>query len=362
MGNEYEYGDQNASSIEENNIAEVKTWVKKRNFNLKSLKIIIIIFLLLLFGYWVLPSDKEEFPKLAVGSYLGEIKGVDEESTLSFFIESLPSNEFFINIEDESSEPQRISLVFTDGAEVVQPVTININGEEWKLIGSGDEQNFSGKLIELEGKREGTWKLKMLPFNKNDFALNEQEVSEWAKLTNQYETLKQEVSSIKTQVTNQTKEIEKLTDFIVDADRLKARSEKKYRNISQKLDEKNIELKQVESEAQVLENRLALAQKVTDMGRLVLLARQTLERENRWINSALGGEVPYQGEDFQRELENAKKILSVKRAIQEEEEYIAHLRSLMAGNRNNRYDNNRYNRQNTNTQRPSSFGSLWGDR
>ena len=358
MGNEYgefEYGDQNATnnSSTGSSIAEEG----KKKFNLKSLKFLGVLFIFFLICYGCLSSSKEEFPKLTVGSYLGEIKGVNEESLLPFFVESLPSNELFINVIEKESEPQRIPVIFNDKNDAVQPIVININGVEWKLVGSGKENKFSGKLFEVGGKQQGDWELKMIPLSERNFAKDDREMTEWTKLANQYELLKGEISSIRTQVANQTKEIEKLTDFIVDADRLKARSEKKFRSISQKLDEKNLELKQVESEAQVLENRLALAQKVTDMGRLVLLARQTLERENRWINSALSGEVPFQGEDFQRELENAKKIISIKRAIQEEEEYIVHLRDLMAGRQNNNY---RYTRQRT--QRPSSFGSLWGDR
>lgn len=334
---------------------------RKRHSSLKKWSFFISLLLLIGVGYWYFyVSSQQRFPKLPEGSYLGRIYEIfsDEPSGVQFFVESLPSEELLFSLQHPKWKQQRVTMVLGDSqGNWLHPIVIVGSDTKLKFIGKSNGGIYQGSVATQDGSKKGRWELTMISSPDHNALEDLTKLEEWLTLKLQSERLSQEILASKRSVSEQNKEITKLTNFITDVDSLKARAEKKFREVTEKISEEEKVLKQKEKEAQVVENQLVLAQVVTDMGKLVSLSRQTLERENRWIDSVLGSALPPLGEDFQLAVEQAKKIIGVKKAIAEEEEYINHLRSLMQGGA----PQGVVPPQATPPPPPTTFGSLWGN-
>lgn len=310
---------------------------------------------LLLVTSWLWIEMQQRFPHLPQGSYYGRITGLFPDAARGgapFFVESTSSNEFFLVILHGQWQPQRSTMVprgnDVDDSEWLHPVVVIGDGQRLKFTGKRNGAEFTGTVFEQDGRRRGRWRLARIPTRPaHDGGFDAKEIEVWLRLKAELGEIEAETRKAEQRVPEQQKEIEKLTAFITEGDSLRTRAEKKYQEVTRELQSASDALHEQEKRALALEEKLTLAQTVTDMGRLVSLSRQTLERENRWIDSVLGTELPPVGADFQEALARAKKIAGVKRAIAEEEEYIRHLEGLM--------------QQGKSAAAPQSFESIWGN-
>ena len=317
---------------------------------------------LLLVTSWLWIEVAQRFPRLPQGSYYGRIQGLFQESAANgvpFFVDSTDSNEFMVVLLHPQWQPQRITMVprgaTVEESEWLHPVVVAGETRRLKFMGTKSGDEYRGNVVDQDTRARGQWSLRLVPVSRAETGLDAKEIETWLRLKAELDTVEDDIRKAERRVPEQKKEIEKISAFITEGDSLRARAEKKFQDVSRQLEKASEELHQQETAAQDLEERLVLAQAVTDMGKLVSLSRQTLERENRWIDSALGGQIPPLAEDFSQALERAKKIMGVKRAIAEEQEYINHLESLMQNGRSGTPGA-------PGTAAPQSFDSIWGGR
>jgi hypothetical protein len=314
----------------------------------KFLGCCIVLLLVGLTGFfWLRSGQRQSFPKLPVGTYVGEVSEILDNKPSQFVVESLISDEMLVSL----SDVQRIATVpaveNTEEAEFIYPLIVKYGDLKLRFVGSENGADYSGVIYnQKDGTKLGTWTLsKVETVTVGEIPVV---VEDRLKASLELSDVVTKINNGKATIAKQQEEIEKLTNFITDEDLLRSKAEKKFNEISEKLEEERKVFQEKLKEAAEAESRLVLAQTVTPMGQLVSLARKTLDRENRWIDSALGGVLPPNGEDFKAELDKAKKILGVKQAIAEEHEYIKNLQMLQA----DQYP----------SSRPNSFGSLWGGR
>ncbi len=311
---------------------------------------------LLLVTSWLYVEVKQRFPKLPQGTYIGSVDRLfsDSGEPVKLYVESTPSNELYFVLLRKGWQPQMTTMVSRGGeqSEWLHPVVVTNGEAKLKFTGRADGQGYVGYVFEQEGDRRGTWKLTRVPQKSSETSAAEiKDTEAWVHLKAELAGVEAGIRRAEKIVPQQQREIEQLTAFITEGDNLRRRADEKFREKTRDLQNAQEELRKTQEVARELEKRLILAQSVTRMGNLVSLSRQSLERENRWFDSALNSELPPTGEDFEAAVERAKKIVGVKKAIKEEREYIEHLTSLMNGRPANTPPP---------PSAPDSFNSIWG--
>lgn len=315
----------------------------------------ICVICLLLVVSWIWVEMKERFPRLPYGSYWGTIKGVfpeNEEQTTRFFVESLESDELFFAVIKPGWRHLPISAVRSDQSgedgEWLYPIVIYGPGMRLKFIGSFNEDGgYSGEVKELSSGRKGAWRLDQIEARAKPAAvLASLNLDLWLRLKSEFEDVEKMIVSAGKKGAEQAEEIDRLTQFITDEDQAKLQSEKEFAERKQELADLKKVLAERRAEAQKLNQQVSISLQVTPMGKLVSLARETLERENRWAESMLRSALSDVDNEFEQNYEKAQKIMTVKREIALERDRIF-LLERKAGKKSNVRD------------RPHSFDSYW---
>src|SRR5690606_28359002 len=122
--------------------------------------------------------------------------------------------------------------------------------------------------------------------------------------------------------------VEELTRFITDAESLRKKAEDRYRNVKQEREQVVAEIDSLQKQTKALERQVELAHRVTQRGTLVSLARESLDRESRWIEAMFRSEVSQGGDDFADALRHGNEVMSLRDGIAREREKIFQLRTL----------------------------------
>ena|GEM_PF-3921701 len=135
----------------------------------------------------------------------------------------------------------------------------------------------------------------------------QRDAQSWVLLQAERATWDEKLAKIATIKDGKLDEIERLKNFVNDKLRLRAGADQKYAAVETQLQAVHDELNGRKEKAQKLSASLALAQRVTPFGRLVTLARESNDRELRWVESMLrvGDQAGPAGieDDVQRGLE-----------------------------------------------------------
>src|SRR5262249_34294030 len=125
-------------------------------------------------------------------------------------------------------------------------------------------------------------------------------------------------------------EVEKLSAVITEGQKLKNTADEKFAAVQKELEAAQTELKQKQERAKELEKKLDLALQVTNAGRLVALARESLDRDGRWIDSMTRVAADTSSPEVDVAVEKGERVLALKEAIDRERQRIDQL-SVGAG-------------------------------
>ena len=301
---------------------------------------VVCVICLLLVTSWLWVETRQRFPRLEPGSYAGEIESIfgrQSASTTPFFVESLPSGELYVSVARSGWQPEKITLVsVTDDSDDVRwahPVVLV--GPDAKLRFSGAEKEtgfWIGKVKDLASGGGGVWRLYLAKEEARlEGAAERVDVQLWLRLKAELDGVEDAMAVLQARVPAQRQEIEKLTGFITEGDSLRARADQKYRATKAEVDALKEELKQRRAEARDLEKKLVVSQSVTPKGKLVSLARASLDREARWIDSLVRTGAQPVSAELESAIQSSSKILELKDQINQERERIYYLRSKSGG-------------------------------
>ena len=113
-----------------------------------------------------------------------------------------------------------------------------------------------------------------------------------------------------------------MTDFVTNRESLKQKAEQKFKEARAEFQAERDKLVALQDEARQLEARISLAQRVTQMGKLVILSKESLDREGRWIEAALK-DVQALSPEIEAAAARAEKLLALKKEIIDERSRIA---------------------------------------
>jgi vacuolar-type H+-ATPase subunit I/STV1 len=147
---------------------------------------------------------------------------------------------------------------------------------------------------------------------------SERNLTLWLSLRRELSQVNQLIVRAEALVPEQRAEVERISESIQDVPKFKARADEKYRELVRMLDEQRQILDQRQREVQDLAQRFEIAQRVTGMGKLVSLARESFERENRWFDSMLRAAPAGLSGSVQEAIQRGEKIIELKREIRKE--------------------------------------------
>lgn len=240
----------------------------------------------LLFLILALYSAKQSFPELSKGSYGGRI----------FSISALGNEAPIVFRVDENA---RVLLVFTD-SEVLSsnlpnfpdegrfssllssrrtPLFVNIGDTRLKFIGSDSGDGLAhGTVVDTHTKQRGRWELAKLVKKESDTG-----TSTWLSLLQELQNLKGSIVNLRQSEAQRALDIEKLETFLADGKKLKNNADRKFQEESVLVAATKKKFEATLAGNELLRSKLTLVERVSPLGRLVNLSRQTFDREAQWF-------------------------------------------------------------------------------
>lgn len=280
--------------------------------------------------FWIRLRD--QFPLIAPGEYLGELKfhGSANDNLLSKY--------FYLR---RDTKPDKITVaVFRTGWT---PITLAVEesgaGDSWlyplilkgpntqlRLRGApvGSSKRYAGVYEDLQGSDRGTWKLSPIQNLEGD-PKEIEELRTWLNYKVELRDIEDQIFAAEGLNLSDSMREQQLNQFVTEGQDLKSQTVAREEAIRVQILEMRKQLKAKRLEALQLEQQLALSNEVTPMGRLVRLARDSLERDYRWIESVSRSSGGIRGDDLKAELKRAQDVLRLKEEILAEKEKVFEL-------------------------------------
>lgn len=266
---------------------------------------------------WIYSQNRFEIPP--PGMYLGAIEGLHAEESTPLLVEvSSDKKGLLIWVARKGFSPVQKPL---NDESWIEPITFQSEEGPTEVISQQSGNIISGSIFISSTNARGNFTLTKFPEQTTD--------SETLSLAKGMLTVRSELESIYSKIKENKErqsaanaEIERLTGFLNDGELLRGSAQKRLSEERQKLSEKRKILNAEQAEVKKLDRQVELAYRVTGMGRLVSLARESLERERRWQESLLRvGTADIPPEVLEQSVK-AERILEIKRLIDSENERI----------------------------------------
>lgn len=260
----------------------------------------------------------EHFPTIAPGSYAGLIQ-IPGKEEVPFFVERKHDSDdvLFIGL-SAGWEAQVTSATVraASNSEWDLPLTIRGDQATFQLVGSTiSASHYSGRISELGAQNEGTWVLSRAQESDNIEVYNPAQLQLRTLLTHEYLGLSGQVLSLEEKLTQQKKELEQFTQLSTEAGLAEAKSAEQLKILESEIASIEQKLSKQRKNIEKLKEQITLTQKVSAEGKLLLLAKESLDREARWAASIIKQAPDVKEEGLAEKIQMAKKLLDLKRQI-----------------------------------------------
>ena len=258
------------------------------------------------------------FPMLPSGSYLGSLQldqGTVGVKRLPIYVEQSKEKKMIMLTILDSEWESKIHHFKPGEEKSLLPIKLTSPREEWILIGS-EKDIFSGDILSKEGQRAGRWQFN--PLAEPPVAQSPAEVEPvraFVSAKAQIEALDQRAKVSEMTVAQQKTEFSKLTHFITEGESLKRNANNRYETAKSELDKVKKIAQTKRAEAKALSDKLLLSQRFTEMGKLVSLARESIDRENRWTDSIIKSSIAVNNPDLEAAVQKAERIAALKNEL-----------------------------------------------
>lgn len=280
--------------------------------------------------FWL--EVNRRFPRIEPGMYLGEIeKGVLQNESVPFYVEKgFDSEELLILLLKEGSLPQLLTPISSssDGGqtEAFLPLSVANAGERLGFIGnSTGQKSYEGLVTNSANGKKGHWKLseirqdELVPLpSGGSLAL----VRTWLRLAADLKDVDTGIADAEIKVPARQAEIDNLESVVSEGEKLKAKANQKFTAVSEELKRVKKNVVERREEAKRAEGSFAVSRRVTPMGKLVSLSRESLERDWRWADSLMRTDSGPEDVGNEEMFEKGQKILALKKEIEKERESL----------------------------------------
>jgi chromosome segregation ATPase len=216
--------------------------------------------------------------------------------------------------------------------EVSMPEPSASSGLPLILVGTDIRLRLVGRQVEeesLEGAFEnpisgtrGTWNLRKTEMAEIGSAV-EADLQAWTVLANELSATEKQIETAQAKFDAQQGKLEKLSRFIVDEDSLREKANTRYGATSDAISEARAKLAQLRTDLDAAVRNVELSHRISPRGRLALLARESLQRESRWVEIGLNLLAPQAAPDYEQHLERAHRVKRIIDDIAQEQRLIA---------------------------------------
>ena len=223
------------------------------------------------------------FPILAEGLYGGSLTLIGTPAPYPFAVEQNEGKEVLVTVLLPGWIPSRFAIGSGYG-DTFEAILQSPEGTQYKLSGTvTDKGGASGLATNLNGEVAGSWVVTpaiddRLPESTETSLVHALLVrAERAGLREAFREVEQEIAQIngtRVSINQRRGDIETLTRGVEERRGVLLANEGKIRS----------QIESLSLEASTLRSQLELSLNVTPAGKLVTLARQSLERENQWIS------------------------------------------------------------------------------
>ncbi len=291
------------------------------------------------FFFW--REVNQRFPRLAPGAYLGTVRFSADTGPVPMYVEAVPeSDQIFVSVVADGWDPQWVNPVpsqsrspqvhlpagMADRAEWFLP--IGIEGPHGKSALTGipqDDGSYVGSVYGAQSGESGSWALKSLVSLDEGGKEEITSIRLWLLLKSELASVEGKIELAQKQVPLQRTEIEKLTAILDEGERLKAKANEKYGLAQQEYEAARAALKEKREEVAKLWSTFDISQRVTKSGKLVALARESLEKDWLWVQSSV--DLAHAQPDIELEAahERALHIVDIKQQIEDERRKVREL-------------------------------------
>ena len=279
--------------------------------------------------FWL--ERSETFPRMETGLYSGVIVSpLDPQAPpLALIVLSrAQSDQLDVAFVGSDLELQTVALKTSPAGPrgpSVSAQALELNSPAGPLRLSGQRSadgNYAGKVTQLRSGTEAAWRLVRAESGAPTLEeTNLKEIRMWLSLRAELLAVELRSSWLAKKIPQQAEEIKKLDEFVTEGVGLKQRADQKFGQVQGLVKAALERLKLKQQEAKELEEKISLSQRVTPMGRLVSLGRESLQREAAWVElmfklNPQSGDTKRIEQDYAR----AAKVLELKAEIRRERE------------------------------------------
>lgn len=282
----------------------------------------------------------QSFPHVPPGSYIGSFKvanGAEEEEETRFYLQSDDQQkELLVVVLKAGWQPQKIGFASFAGnasGDALQPLILKGPEGEFRLSGEKlADGKFGGRAEDLSKGAQAQWSLVQLQETAPDETSPEMvDTRLWLLLKAELADVDARIAQTEALLPTQEAEIDELGKYITEGRQLKNNADNKFQLAKEQLAKSRAALSAKRAEAEKLAKQFELSQKVTPMGKLVALSRESLEREGRWIESMRKTNPNMPSPTVDAGLERARMILDLRREIEQEHAKIDEISRRSAG-------------------------------
>jgi hypothetical protein len=299
---------------------------------------------------YVVSVNRQGFPRLDEGSYAGSLRWPEQDKEVKIYVEQSADRQGMLFLAFESNwVPQFVDLV-TVKDRMAQAVYLKSPFGDLRLTGKrlGEAHEYVGVIRGEQGLAKGDWSLHGL--QKAPLLYDREQLRHWLLLMAESWSVEDRLADSRNQIARRQQDISELEALIDDQEKLKSKTEDELKEARKEYLKAQEEFSQLADKAEGLAKQFHLARRVTPMGRLVALARETLERENRWISSMLRTDMGGRSGVLDDELKKGERIMSLKHAIAQEKARIFELSN----------DRSKESQGHRVLNAPGSLDELWG--
>lgn len=276
---------------------------------------------------------KERFPQVERGVYSGRVEGIfgDSEGARLFVESFADGRHLFFAVLRDGWAPSFISLVAKRDSGSNQPVVVSNGVMQLKFQGSRVERGrYAGTVVDTQGGEDGIWSLTPLRNAPQEDSEEDRRTIELRlSLKAEVDATEGRLNERQSKVSEQQVELKHLEEFITKGENLRSKADEKYVSVANEAKELAGRLKAKRLEAEKIQSQIELSQKVTSMGKLVSLSRDSLEKDQRWIESMLSSSAGALSQEMQGEIERSHRIADLRAQIETEREKILRLREQL---------------------------------
>lgn len=263
------------------------------------------------------------FPDLSPGVYVGMIQPQTRSATsIPWLVARFPGEQSLaVSIGDVRFPAQRVAPIDPSGKTRL-PLAVGESGARMRLIGSlVDSDKYEGSYLNPITHEEGKWTLtktstEALPANV------EQGLTRWFALWQEIERIELEIQDSQGKADQQRVSIDNLHRHVSDEGTLRKTADVRLGRTDSELEAARAELQQRQQQLDKVIRDFDLSQRISQEGKLVFLARETIQRESRWVELSLKLLAPETSLGFDQALARAERVQALRRQIKKEREAV----------------------------------------